>query len=153
MPHYGEWNALVRMSALGEVEAARQVARDLTEGEAGAWDGDGGEAGARGVGGALGFLQAAASAEDLVDGLPIAAAGCGTCHAGARVQPTDGRPEWGHETAAAWAVYGLVFSSVQDPPGGGGDEAVRAAEAYNGSDLDPVGALLLVCQECHSKGV
>ncbi len=153
IPHYGEWDSLVRLSALGEVDAAKLIARDLTEGEAGAWDGEGGADGAQAVGGALGFLQIASSAEDLADGLPIAASGCGTCHVGAGVQPRADRAAWGHETAAAWAVWGLVFSRVEDPPGGGGAEAMRAAEAYNGSPDDPVVALLSDCHECHVRGL
>ena len=152
LPHYGEWDKLVKMSALGQIEAVNVLARDLTEGEAAGWAGEGGEVGVQAVGGALGFLQIASSGEDLVDGLPTAAAGCGTCHAGAHVQQMDDlRPAWGHESAAAWAVWGLVFVRSEDPTLTGGDEARAAAEAYNGSPEDPVGALLAVCIDCHGQ--
>jgi hypothetical protein len=149
-PHYGEWNLLVRQVALGEVGTAAQVARDLTAGAPGEWDGVGGEDGARAVGGALGFLQIAASAEELAEGLPIAASGCATCHAGARVQPTGDRPAWAHETAAAWASWGVVFSMRERPPSGGASEIAAAAAAWDPASKSALADLLSRCQDCHA---
>ena len=151
-PHYGEWELLVRQVALGEVRTAAQVARDLTVGEPGEWDGAGGEDGARAVGGALGFLQIASSAEELAEGLPIAASGCATCHAGARVQPTGDRPVWAHETAAAWATWGVVFSRQERPPARGTPELRAMAEVWDPASESALTDLVTLCQDCHATG-
>lgn len=149
-PHYAEWERLVTQAALGDVETATLLARDLTEGEAAAWDGAGGEAGARAVGGALGFLQIAESRDDLADGLPTAASGCATCHVGAGVQPRADRPEWAHETAAAWAAWGVVFSRSEPPPPRGDPQAAGAAPVIGPPTEDSLGQLLVFCQDCHA---
>ena len=152
LPHYAEWETLIRQVALAEVGASSQVARDLTEGEASSWAGEGGEDGARAAGGALGFLQIATSVEDLAVGLPKAASGCAICHVGAGVQPTADRPAWAHETAAAWTAWGVVFSREDAPPGGGEGALRNATEALPKTSAESFGDLLSVCHGCHATG-
>lgn len=132
-PHYAEWDGLVRAAARGDVDTARIVARDLTEGPV-PGDGDG----AATVGAALGMVQLA-EPEELADAVASAASGCGSCHAATGATPLA-RPAWTHHTAADWVVHGVVWNDVRSPPGPI-DGATYTAD---------VAATLTTCVGCHA---
>ena len=117
------------------------------------------EAGVK-IGAALGFVGFAEDGEELADAVASAGRGCGICHAAAEV-PTDvPRPPWLHETAAAWAVHGLVWGAEVAPPTGGEGLIGLLAEEWSEpvpTDTGPapaegearVARLIAACASCH----
>ena len=155
--HFGTFHGLVNAATQGDVDGAKWIARSLQEGDVPEPLDDGG--GLEEVGGALGFIQIAEDAEEVVDGLATAAVGCGKCHVAAGVK----KPEmgvWTHESAGLRLVLGAVFPPGEAPPAEG-DELVPvslawdSAEASEGENLDVVRltAALGACLECHEATI
>lgn len=162
--HYYEWDKLVARATRGNLEEARIIAVGLAGGvhddlEVGA----AGDANGK-VGAALGFVGFAEDAVELADAVSSAAGGCGMCHASTGALPPMPRPAWTHETAADWAVWGLVWAEPAAPPEGG-DEVLAGLVATWAEPLPPAldtgvqpapdevrtARLIAACAACHAK--
>ncbi len=151
LPHFGEWEGLVRAAVRADSAGAAVIARDLTEGQVGAPDAPGGDDGISAVGAALGCLQLPGDSDDLVDGVVEAAVGCRTCQAGASLAAPGAPPPWSHYTAAQRAVWVVVFADVQALGAGEVPEEVMAAVVASRDVESQAASVLRACQGCHAN--
>ena len=100
-PHYAEFDHLVDLTAQGQLGPAKDLARDLV----------GPDDDAK-LASAAGYLQTAATTEDLVDGVSAMAEACGACHAAKGVEPlVTPPPPSGDAYAARRAAWSLVWGA------------------------------------------
>lgn len=146
--HFDEWDRLVRAAASGDVETAKVVGADLTEGDAVDHEG------AARVGGAKGFLHVAQDAHDVIDAVVVAATGCGECHADLSVPP-PALPSWAHHDAAHRATARLAWPHAEDvdqpPPPGEDDAETTVLATFQEADSPGAAAeaVLGACVACH----
>ena len=111
-PHFARWPTLLVRVARVEFEAAGGLARSLSIGVVG----DEHPAAAR-VGGALGFIQVASTAEELRLGVRKASEACADCHRASGVQVPPSPSAEGHEaplTAAGWQALWTEGANLDD---------------------------------------
>lgn len=147
--HYAEWERLVDAAATGDLEKARIIAPDLTEGAAGDVRTPAGEDASGRIGGALAFVGFAEDAEELAAAVAAAAAGCGTCHGAVGALPPE-PVAFSHESGARWAADGVAWNRVAEVPPGESEAVQRIRAAWAGPDPEArLEALLVACAGCH----
>jgi mono/diheme cytochrome c family protein len=147
----------------GQVEQVHRDARDLTTGPETQTEVVAATEALDRVSASLGFLQTARSTEELSAGLSRAALACGACHRALEVDAPLDRPEWTHQSAWDWAIFGAVWGQLDSPPDGASavEQTLKAAyvnpsmeapdtgKAKAPGAVQRLGALLGACWGCH----
>lgn len=161
--HYSGWRALSRGVFKGDLVQIRADARDLTAGREVQTDVQRGVEALDRVSASLGFLQTASRLDELGAGFGRAALGCGACHDALGVIAPLERPEWSHETAVDWVVFGLVWGDLQSFPEPASAREQGLKHAFENpvvispdtgkltapGELERLEALLGACWACH----